>query len=58
MSPISGEYDGVFNPIGKLFIFIHKLNLLWKKHTDEETIRIRIRTGAMLYESRPIVYTN
>jgi hypothetical protein len=56
-SPISQDFDGVFNPIGKLFIVIHKISLNWKKHMDDETIMIRIHTGALVYESRPIVYT-
>lgn len=56
ISPIEPNYSGVFNPIGKLFIFLHKIKLSWKKALDNETIQIKIKTGALSYDARPIVY--
>ena len=57
-SPVPPDYDGVFNPIGKLFIFFHTLKLQWKKHSEDETIRILIRTETETFETRPIVYAD
>ena len=56
ISPIVPNYEGVFNPIGKIFICLHTIHLSWKKIAADETIQIKIRTGALSYDARPIVY--
>jgi hypothetical protein len=52
ISPIYPNYNGVFFPIGKMFVFIHKLNCNWTKYS--ENVWIRIKTGAMTYFTMPM----
>lgn len=51
ISPIYEDYDGVFNPIGKLFVFIGKITCPWKKEEKEKKVWARIRTGALEYRT-------
>jgi hypothetical protein len=43
--PIYTNFEGINHPIGKIFIFIHKLSYNRRKYSEK--VWIRIRTDAM-----------
>ena len=53
---ISGDIEGVFNPIAKMFIVLHKIVFSGFERKISPIVYLRIRTSGLIYETKRMTY--
>jgi hypothetical protein len=54
---LTNHIEGVFSPIGKLFVILHKIHFVTGNPKTAPIIYLRIRTSGLNYETKRMTYS-